>query len=161
MFGTTEAFSSFSVDDIDAARRFYGDTLGLGVEDGMMGNLTVRLGGGAQAFIYVKPDHKPADFTVLNFLSDDVEKSVDELNARGVTTKIYDDSELSDMPPNDAKGIMHDEAGEAAIAWFSRGRSFRAVSTPTIPLRRIEQMSIAGPQLICGLDCGRQSRFDV
>jgi catechol 2,3-dioxygenase-like lactoylglutathione lyase family enzyme len=118
MFGTTEAFSSFSVDDIDAARRFYGDTLGLGVEDGMMGNLTVRLGGGGQTFIYLKPDHAPAGFTVLNFPSDDVEKTVDELNSRGVTTKIYGDSELDDMPPNDAKGIMHDETGEATIAWF-------------------------------------------
>ena len=118
MFTTTEAFSSFSVDDIDAARRFYGDTLGLGVEEGMMGNLTLRLGGGAQTFVYAKPDHTPAEFTVLNFLSDDVEKTVDELNAKGVTTKIYGDSELPDMPPNDAKGIMHDENGEAAIAWF-------------------------------------------
>ena len=83
-----------------------------------MGNLTIRLGGGAQAFIYAKPDHRPADFTILNFLSDDVEKTVDQLNAKGVTTKIYGDTELPDMPPNDAKGIMRDEDGEGAIAWF-------------------------------------------
>lgn len=119
MFGTTEAFSSFSVNDIEAARHFYGETLGLGVEDGMMGNLTLRLGGGARALIYAKPDHTPAGFTILNFVSDDVEKSVDELNAKGVTTKIYDDDELPDMPPNDAKGIMHNENGEAEIAWFT------------------------------------------
>lgn len=118
MFTTTEAINSFSVDDLDAARRFYGDTLGLGVEEGMMGNLTLNLAGGGQTFVYAKPDHTPAGFTVLNFLSDDVEKTVDELNARGVTTKIYGDNELADMPPNDAKGIMHDETGEAAIAWF-------------------------------------------
>lgn len=118
MFTTSEAFSSFSIDDIDAARRFYGETLGLEVRDGMMGNLEVRLGNGARVFIYAKPDHVPASFTVLNFVSDDLEKSVDALNARGVTTKIYGDNELPDMPPNDEKGIMRDENNVAGIAWF-------------------------------------------
>jgi len=118
MFTTAEAFSSFSIDDIDAARRFYGETLGLEVRDGMMGNLEVRLGNGARVFVYAKPDHVPASFTVLNFVSDDLEKSVDALNARGVTTKIYGDNELPDMPPNDEKGIMRDENNVAGIAWF-------------------------------------------
>lgn len=118
MFSKSDAFSSFSVDDIEKARRFYGETLGLEVRDGMMGNLDVRLGNGARVFIYAKPDHVPASFTVLNFVSDDVEKTVDALNARGVTTKIYGDTELPDMPPNDAKGIMRDEESGAGIAWF-------------------------------------------
>lgn len=119
MFTSSEAFSSFSVDDIDKAKRFYGETLGLSVTEGMMGNLEVRLGNGAQLFIYVKPDHVPASFTVLNFMTDDVEKTVDELNARGVTTKIYGDADLADMPPNDEKGIMRDEGDRAQIAWFT------------------------------------------
>ncbi|MEO6200026.1 MAG: VOC family protein [Cryobacterium sp.] len=118
MFTKSDAFSSFSVDDIDAAKRFYGETLGLEVRDGMMGNLDIRLGNGARAFVYVKPDHQPATFTVLNFVTGDVEKSVDDLNARGVATKIYDDSGLPDMPPNDEKGIMRDENNRAGIAWF-------------------------------------------
>ena len=119
MFTSSEAFSSFSVDDIDKAKRFYGETLGLSVTEGMMGNLEVRLGNGAQVFIYFKPDHVPASFTVLNFMTDDVEKTVDELNARGVTTKIYGDADLADMPPNDEKGIMRDEEDRAQIAWFT------------------------------------------
>ncbi|TFC84211.1 VOC family protein [Cryobacterium cheniae] len=119
MFTSSEAFSSFSVDDIDKAKRFYGETLGLSVTEGMMGNLEVRLGNGAQVFIYFKPDHVPATFTVLNFMTDDVEKTVDELNARGVTTKIYGDEDLADMPPNDEKGIMRDDEHKAQIAWFT------------------------------------------
>lgn len=118
MFGTSTAFSSFSVDDIDAARRFYGDTLGLDVREGMMGNLDIRLGNGARAFAYAKPDHTPATFTILNFVSEDLERTVDELNARGVATKIYGDDALPDMPPNDAKGIMRGDDGKAEIAWF-------------------------------------------
>ncbi|TFD34221.1 VOC family protein [Cryobacterium cryoconiti] len=119
MFTSSDAFSSFSVDDIDTAKRFYGDTLGLDVRDGMMGNLEVRLGNSAQVFIYAKPDHVPATFTVLNFVTDDVEKTVDELNVRGVTTKIYGDDDLADMPPNDAKGIMRGDENRAEIAWFT------------------------------------------
>ena len=119
MFTSSEAFSSFSVDDIDKARLFYEETLGLDVQEGMMGNLEIRLGNGAQLFIYAKPDHVPATFTVLNFVAGDVEKAVDELNARGVTTKIYGDEDLADMPPNDEKGIMRDEENRAAIAWFT------------------------------------------
>lgn len=118
MFTSSEAFSSFSVDDIDKAKRFYGETLGLDVQEGRMGNLEVRLGNGAQLFIYAKADHVPASFTVLNFMTDDVEKTVDELNARGVDTKIYGDEDLADMPPNDAKGIMRGDEGRAEIAWF-------------------------------------------
>lgn len=134
MFTTSEAFSSFSVDNIDEARRFYGDTLGLEVRDGMMGNLDVRLGNGGRVFIYAKPDHVPAGFTVLNFVTDDVEKTVDALNARGVTTKIYGDDELPDMPPNDAKGIMHDEDDNAAIAWFrDPAANVLAVVAATMP----------------------------
>ena len=134
MFSKSEAFSSFSVDDIDQARRFYGETLGLEVRDGMMDNLDVRLGNGARVFIYAKPDHVPASFTVLNFVSDDLEKTVDALNARGVTTKIYGDNELPDMPANDDKGIMRDEEGRAGIAWFrDPAANVLAVVSKTMP----------------------------
>jgi len=86
MFTTSAVFSSFSVEDIDAARCFYGDTLGLEAREGMMGNLEIRLANGARAFAYAKPDHTPATFTILNLVSEDLEKSVAELNARGVAT---------------------------------------------------------------------------
>ena len=117
VFTTTNAFSSFSVDDLDAAKKFYGETLGLGVTESEMGTIDLALGGGATVFVYPKPDHQPATFTVLNFDVDDLDKAVDELNARGVTTKIYADDEIPDMP-NDAKGITRDDENSMAIAWF-------------------------------------------
>src|SRR5690554_8094454 len=82
-----------------------------------MGTLNITLGGGATIFVYPKPNHEPASFTVLNFDVDDIDKAVDELNARGVTTKIYGDDELPGMP-NDAKGIARDDENSMAIAWF-------------------------------------------
>ncbi|PJJ55140.1 VOC family protein [Compostimonas suwonensis] len=112
MFTPKEAFSGFSVDDIDAARAFYGETLGLTVADDEMGMLTLTLPSGAHVLVYPKPNHEPATFTILNFVVDDVESAVDDLNARGVVTKIYDDAVLE----TDAKGIQRGWGSE--IAWF-------------------------------------------
>jgi catechol 2,3-dioxygenase-like lactoylglutathione lyase family enzyme len=112
MFTTSDAFSGFSVDDIDAARTFYGTTLGLKVTDDGMGFLNLHLDTGSQILIYSKPNHEPAAFTILNFPVKDVEAAVDDLNSRGVVTKIYGDDEF----PTDSKGIMREEGPE--IAWF-------------------------------------------
>jgi len=108
------AFSGFAVPDVEAARRFYADTLGLRVEvdENMGGMLTLHLGGGANVLVYPKPDHRPATFTVLNFPVDDVDRAVDELADRGVRFEVYKEGELK----TDAKGIHRD--GGPKIAWF-------------------------------------------
>ena len=112
MLTDSPAFSGFSVDDPDAARRFYEETLGLRVAEGEMGGLLrLQLGGDTEVLVYPKPNHVPATFTVLNFPVPDVEKAVDELTARGVEFQRYEN------PPTDAKGIMR--AGGPLIAWFT------------------------------------------
>jgi catechol 2,3-dioxygenase-like lactoylglutathione lyase family enzyme len=111
MLENSAAFSGFAVDDIDAARAFYGDTLGLSVALNDMGILEITLGSGAHVMAYPKPDHQPAGFTILNFPVADVEAAVDELNAKGVVTKIYD-GEYG----GDAKGISRGYGPD--IAWF-------------------------------------------
>ena len=75
-FKNTKAFSSFSVNDLEKAKRFYSQILGLEVSDSEEG-LNLHLQGGNEIFIYPKPDHSPATFTVLNFVVDDVESTVD------------------------------------------------------------------------------------
>jgi catechol 2,3-dioxygenase-like lactoylglutathione lyase family enzyme len=112
MFTGEHAFGGFSVDDIDAARSFYGEVLGLTVVDNPMGFLNLRLASGAEILIYGKPGHEPATFTILNFPVDDVEAAVDDLNARGVVTKIYVDPDYG----TDAKGISRGMGPD--IAWF-------------------------------------------
>lgn len=110
MFANSPAFSGFSTNDIAAARQFYAETLGLVVEEDEGGMLTLTLGGGGSVLIYPKPDHAPASFTVLNFPVDDIEAAVDELNARGIETKIYPDL-------GDERGIMRGYGPD--IAWFT------------------------------------------
>ncbi len=113
MLTDSPAFSGFAVNDLDAARSFYVDTLGLRVSDvpEMGGLMRLKLGSGAEVLVYAKPDHVPATFTVLNFPVPDVEKAVEELAGRGVEFQRYEN------PPTDEKGIMR--AGGPLIAWFT------------------------------------------
>ena len=111
MFAKTPAFSGFAVDDIDEARRFYGETLGLKISDGPMGVLSLELAGGATVMIYPKPDFRPATYTMLNFQVEDVDATVDELTSRGVEMERYDGF------AQDEKGVMRDNG--PTIAWFT------------------------------------------
>ena len=112
MFATTQAFSGFAVRDIDAAQRFYGETLGIDVETEEMGFITLKLAGGDRpTLVYPKPDHEPANYTILNFPVDDIDSAVDELAGRGVEFERYDGFEQDD------KGIARDPQGPP-IAWF-------------------------------------------
>lgn len=110
MFGKTKAFSGFSVNDLEAAKTFYGETLGLEVTESN-GLLTLHIAGGTAILVYPKPDHTPATFTILNFPVEDIEKAVDELTARGVRFQRYD------QMPTDERGIFR--GGGPLIAWFT------------------------------------------
>jgi len=113
-FTADNAFSGFSVDDIDAAKEVYGTTLGLDVGVNAMGFLDLRLPSGGSILVYPKPNHTPASFTILNFPVADVDAAVDELIERGVQTKIYSDDEF----PSDARGIVRGNGRGPDIAWF-------------------------------------------
>jgi catechol 2,3-dioxygenase-like lactoylglutathione lyase family enzyme len=114
MLRDSSAFSGFSVDDLQKAKAFYAETLGLEVSDGPeAGTLDLRLHGGGHVFIYPKgKGHTPATYTILNFPVADVEKAVDELTAVGVVFEHYD------MPDGaqDAKGILRRSG--LVVAWF-------------------------------------------
>ncbi len=112
MFKDTKAFSSFSADDLNKAKEFYGETLGLEVSETKEG-LGLTIAGGGQIFIYPKPNHSPASFTVLNFPVDDIDSAAAKLRARGVEFESYD-GELK----TDEKGIFRGQGSEPDIAWF-------------------------------------------
>jgi catechol 2,3-dioxygenase-like lactoylglutathione lyase family enzyme len=110
MFKDAKAFSGFSVDDLERAKQFYAETLGLGVSENPAG-LELQLGGGATVFVYPKPNHEPATFTILNFPVARIDDAVDELTAAGVRFERYDGLE------QDEKGIARGGGGPN-IAWF-------------------------------------------
>ena len=106
-----KAFSSFSVNDLKQAKEFYGQTLGLQVTEHEEG-LELDLAGGNTIFLYLKPNHTPASFTVLNFPVKDIDEAVDEITTLGLRLEKYD---LPDLK-TDKKGIMRGDGPQ--IAWF-------------------------------------------
>ena len=113
MLAASRRFSSFAVDDIDAARAFYQDTLGLTVRDGQQPGIIELRGAGHDAVtVYPKADHVPATFTVLSFIVEDMRNTIADLRAKGVTMEHYDTPELQ----TDADGVM--SGGGMQIAWF-------------------------------------------
>jgi len=111
MFANTEAFSGFAVDDLQKAREFYGQTLGIDVADEPQeGLLTLNLAGDCPTLVYEKPDLVPANYTILNFPVDDIDKAVDELSARGGTFERYEGFDQEE------KGIARGPGPD--IAWF-------------------------------------------
>jgi len=111
MLKTAEAFSSFSVNDLNKAKRFYGQLLGLDVSDKTEG-LELHLAGNCTVFMYPKPNHVPATYTVLNFPVDNIERAVSDLGRRGIRFEHYNEGEIK----TDEKGIAHTSGPK--IAWF-------------------------------------------
>jgi predicted enzyme related to lactoylglutathione lyase len=112
MLADTKAFSGFAVDDLGAAKDFYGETLGLRVAvlDEENGLLSLDLAGGRETLVYLKPDFAPATYTILNFQVDDVDAAVEELASRGVHFERYDGFD------QDEKGVSRGDG--PTIAWF-------------------------------------------
>jgi catechol 2,3-dioxygenase-like lactoylglutathione lyase family enzyme len=114
MVAITGLFSGIAVKDLDAARAFYRDTLGLSVADNAMGALDLTLPQGGIIFVYPKPDHEPANYTALNLEVADIDAAVDELRSKGVTFEVYDGAHQDD------KAIARGKAAGFGpdIAWF-------------------------------------------
>ena len=109
MFTDTKAFSGFAVDDVEKARAFYGDTLGLKTSE-ENDILTLHIADDRPTIVYPRPGHTPAEYTILNVPVDDIERAVDELTARGVEFERYEGFDQDD------RGIHR--GGGPLIAWF-------------------------------------------
>jgi hypothetical protein len=142
MFKNSRAFSSFSVDNFIRAKIFYGDMLNLDVVDvpDMQGLLQLRLPGGNVVMIYTKEDHRPANYTVLNFPVDNVEEAVEKLVRSGVRFEHYDTLDIH----TDEKGVFHDQGME--IAWFKdpAGNILSVLSGKTVDQEKEEALAEAG-----------------
>jgi len=111
VFKEAKAFSSFSVNDLKQAKEFYNRTLGIEVSERPEG-LELNLADDINVFIYAKPNHTPASFTVLNFKVDDIEQTIDELKSVGINLEHYNQPDLK----TDDNGILANDGMK--IAWF-------------------------------------------
>jgi catechol 2,3-dioxygenase-like lactoylglutathione lyase family enzyme len=109
MLADAKAYSGLAVKDMQQAREFYADTLGLRTSE-EYGLLWLHLASGRDTLVYEQPDATPASFTILNFEVNDIDAVVDALAARGVRFERYDSMD------QDERGVFRAEG--PYIAWF-------------------------------------------
>lgn len=115
MLKAQTAFSGFSVNDQEKAKEFYTKILGLSIENEEMG-LQLKLPSAGSLFIYSKEGHKPADFTILNFVVENIDEAVDELTKQGVKFEHYDNMPFKQDEKGIARGLSANQGPD--IAWF-------------------------------------------
>jgi len=111
MLSNSPFYAGFAVDDLAAAKEFYGRTLGARVVELGGPLLSLQAGNGYAVLIYEKPSHNPAEYTILNFPVDHIETAVDELREAGVQFEHYDEGPIA----TDEKGIATPGPKQA---WF-------------------------------------------
>lgn len=113
MFKHTKAFSGFSVNDIQKAKKFYQDILGLEVKDNPMGLIELMIEGSNPVVVYPKTNHTPATFTILNFPVNNIDEAADELIKSGIIFEQY----TGDIK-TDKKGVCRGGDQYPDVAWF-------------------------------------------
>ena len=110
MIRVGQAFNGFSVNDLAAAKEFYGNALGVPLEE-IPAGLRLKIGNGI--LVYPKQDHLPATYTVLNFPVDNIDEALGELTGKGIKFEHY--AGITDHK-GIARGLAHDRGPD--IAWF-------------------------------------------
>lgn len=113
MFEHNKTFSSFPVDDAEAAILFYRDVLKLPVREFEYG-FEIGTSGAGNIFVYAKADHQPATFTILNFQVADIAAAVKALKVKEVAFESYN---LPDIK-TDENDICHMPEMQMKQAWF-------------------------------------------
>lgn len=118
MLANSPVYAVLPCTDLDGARKFYGQTLGLKevelptAEEAGQAAL-YECGSGTNLLVYVRPTPTKADHTAAGWMVEDLDSVADELISRGVKFEVYD------MP-----GVEFDERGVATMgnlksAWFT------------------------------------------
>ena len=96
--------------DLEAARVFYRDVLGLEELEESAYAVVLRSGAGTVRVTLVE-SFSPQPFTVLGWLVDDIAAEMTALASRGVEPVVYDGMGQDDL------GVWHTPGGDA-VAWF-------------------------------------------
>ena len=118
MLGDSPVAAVVPTRDIDKARPYYEDQLGLKVlEEFPLGAILLGAGNGTQLLLYQTQVNIPAEHTVAAFMVDDAEAMVSDLETRGVTFEEYDLKEFG--YEEGGKGKIIDAPDGSRTAWFT------------------------------------------
>jgi catechol 2,3-dioxygenase-like lactoylglutathione lyase family enzyme len=112
-------FASLPAHDIERAKKWYEEKLGLtpAMDLGPAGQLYRT--GGSQWLIYKTPNAGTAKHTLGGWVVSDIDAAMSELRAKGVK---FEDYAMGDQGPTTENGVSRDPAGGAA-AWFQDSES--------------------------------------
>jgi catechol 2,3-dioxygenase-like lactoylglutathione lyase family enzyme len=114
MLSAAPAAATIAVHDIDTARKFYGETLGLKISRDMAPDAFLcEAGGGSMILVYRRPDHQPSAATIASFQVGDTRTMVRELQSRGVEFEDYD------QPGLKTENHIASMPGGSKAAWFT------------------------------------------
>ena len=111
MLGKAEAMPMIAVKDIDRARKFYEDTLGLETKDAMGGEVLEVKSGDTVINVYRSEHAGTNKATALTFAVDDIEAEVRDLKDKGIFFEQYD------MPGLEKRGDLYVAEG-MKTTWF-------------------------------------------
>jgi len=111
MLGKADATPMIAVKDLDRARVFYEDTLGLKTRDEMGGEVLTMESGDTLINVYRSEFAGTNKATALTFLVDDLEREVGELKDKGIFFEHYD------LPGLQQQGDFYVAEG-FKTAWF-------------------------------------------
>ena len=111
MLGKADATPMIAVKDLDRARKFYEDTLGLKAEEEMGGEVLTVTSGSTPITVYRSEFAGTNKATALTFQVDDVETEVRELKEKGIFFEHYD------LPGLQQQGDVYVAEG-FKTAWF-------------------------------------------
>ena len=112
MLGKRDATPMIAVKDLDRARKFYEETLGLEAREEMGGEVLTVKSGRTPIAIYRSEFAGTNKATALTFDVDDIESEVRELKDKGIFFEHYD---LEGLTP---KGDIYEGGGGFKTAWF-------------------------------------------
>jgi catechol 2,3-dioxygenase-like lactoylglutathione lyase family enzyme len=105
MLSNARVVPTLAVSDMERARHFYEEGLGLAVEADVVGTVRYSCGGGTALAIFERP-MEPVDHTVAAFELEDIEGEVKELRGRGVEVE-----DIITMPNGVKRAFFNDPDG--------------------------------------------------
>jgi predicted enzyme related to lactoylglutathione lyase len=124
MLGNTNAVANLAVKNLETAKKFYEETVGLKQIDSEGDEMIVFKSGNSSINVYRSQYAGTNKATAVTWTLDDVEGAVRQLKAKGVKFEHYD------LPGMSREGDLH-MCGDMKVAWFKDpdGNILNIVST--------------------------------